>query len=135
MFGKIIDNKLVFAEKVIKTETGKIDRPTNEQLRANGWKEVEYSEKPTYNKEEEKLVEIYLETDNANEESRIVVSYNKVPLTNEEHDAVIQQEIIEEEMKITARRQREFDLKYEGAREFVESIENNIKALRLKLRS
>ena len=41
---------------------------------------------------------------------------------------------MEEENKITPRRQREIDLKKEGALEFAETVENNIIALRRKFR-
>ena len=47
---------------------------------------------------------------------------------------VIQNKIIEEENRITPRRQREIDLKKKGALEFAQEIENNIIELRKKFR-
>lgn len=128
MRGKIIDGKLVIAGYKIQIKNGWITSPTIEQLIENGYKEVVYNEKPEYNIEEEKLVETYVETD------VITVNYEKIALTDEEHNQVIQYKIIEEENKITQRRQREIDLKKEGALEFAETIENNIIALRKKFR-
>lgn len=133
MFGKIIDNKLVFAGKIIKTETGTISNPTEVQLIANSWKEVVYNEKPTYDIEEEKLVEVYEDSEN------IIVSYEKVALTNKEHNAVIKQEIEEEENKIEPRQYREGikDLKDGKTSSYafdkIEEINSNIEVLRAKL--
>ena len=101
------------------------------QQNINGYKEIEYTEKPEYDDEEEKLVETYRVDI---EETTILVCYEKVALTTEEHNQVIQYKIIEEENKITPRRQREIDLKKEGALEFAETVENNIIALRRKFR-
>lgn len=131
MYGKIINNKLYVIDKQIKTATGWITNPTEEQLKANGYKEVVYDDisQYEYNDEEEKLVEVYGET-----ETRIDVAYDIVALTDEEHNEVILTKIIEEENKITPRRQREVDLKKEGALEFVQKVEDNIAALRAKLR-
>ena len=128
MFGKIVEEKLVITGSVIMTDKGFISNPTTEQLIELGYKEIEYAEKPEYDKEEEKLKEVY--TDGA----KITVSYEKVALTDEEHNAVIYQEIVEEENKITKRRQREIDLDKEGARDFEQEVENNIIALRAKIR-
>ena len=131
MYGKIINNKLYVIDKQIKTATGWITNPTDQQLRSEGYKEVVYDDisQYEYNDEEEKLVEVYGET-----ETRIDVAYDIVALTDEEHNEVILTKIIEEENKITPRRQREVDLKKEGALEFVQNIEDNIAALRAKLR-
>ena len=131
MFGKIIDGKLVIAGKKIKIDNGWITNPTEEDLKKNGYKEIEYTEKPTFEEEEEKIVETYRVDI---EETTILVCYEKIALTDEEHNQVIQYKIIEEENKITPRRQREIDLKKEGALEFAETIENNIIALRRKFR-
>ena len=128
MYGKIIDGNLQIAGSVITTDKGFISNPTTEQLVELGYKEIEYAEKPEYDKEEEKLKEVY--TDGA----KLTVSYEKVALTDEEHNAIIKQEIIEEENKITPRRQREIDLNKEGALEFAQQIDNNIIALRAKIR-
>ena len=131
MYGKIINNKLYVIDKQIKTATGWITNPTDQQLRSEGYKEVVYDDisQYEYNDEEEKLVEVYGET-----ETRIDVAYEIVKLTDEEHNEVILTKIIEEENKITPRRQREVDLKKEGALEFVQKVEDNIAALRAKLR-
>lgn len=130
MYGKIIDGRLQIAGKRIKNGMGgEITNPTIEDLIANGYKGLCYNPKPDYDKEEEKLIETYTE-----EEVRIVISYEKVALTDEEHNEIIKQEIEEEENKITKRRQREIDLDKEGARDFEQEVENNIVALRAKLR-
>ena len=79
MFGKIIDGKLVVAEKKIKIENGWITNPTVEDLKANGYKEISITEKQSYDDTTEKLVESYNETSKG-----IEVSYSKVKLTEEE---------------------------------------------------
>ena len=91
MFGKIENGRLVLAGQKIQIENGWITNPTEEQLRANGYKRLEYGAKPDYDKEEEKLVETYQDTGN-----EIYVGYEKVALTDYEHNEVIQQEIVEE---------------------------------------
>ena len=128
MFGKIIDGRLQIAGSVITTEKGFISNPTTEQLIELGYKEIEYTERPSFDKEEEKLKEVYTDGD------KITVGYEIVALTDEEHNEIIKQEIIEEEKKITKRRQREIDLDKEGARDFEQEVENNIIALRAKFR-
>lgn len=127
-YGKIVNNKLIIAGNRIQIENGWITNPTEQDLLANGYKQIVYSEKPEYNIEEEKLVEIYTQTD------IITVNYEKVVLTDEEHNNIIKQEIFEEESKITPRRQREFDLQIEGAADFIQQVNDNIIALRVKLR-
>lgn len=129
MFGKLINGQLVFAGERVPIINGWITKPTEQELRLNGYKEVQYSERPEYDDEEEKLVEEYNEN-----ETQIIIVYMKYPLTNGEHNQVIQDKIIQEENKITPRRQREIDLKLEGALEFAQTIENNIIALRRKFR-
>lgn len=128
MFGKIIDGKLVVAGKKIKIENGWITNPTVEDLKANGYKEIEYTEKPTYDKEEEKLVEVYADGD------KITVSYNKITLTDEEHNAIIQSEIYDEEYKITQRNIRNAIKGDEFALNKITEVENNIAELRAKIR-
>lgn len=81
MFGKIVNGRLVLAGQKIKIENGWITNPTEEQLIANGYKEVEYTEKPEYDRENEKLVETYRE-DIAG--TTILVCYEIVALTDEE---------------------------------------------------
>lgn len=129
MFGKIVNNNLIIVGYKIQIENGWITKPTEEQLRKLGYKTVEYTERPEYDKEEEKLVETYTDGET------ITVSYEVVALTDEEHNEVIKKEIEEEEKKITDRRQREFDLQKEGAEEFIRQIDDNIVALRAKLRA
>ena len=129
MFGKIVEGNLVIAGERIPIPNGWITKPSEEDLRANGYKEIVSTERPEYDDEEEKIVEEYNET-----ETQIIVIYTKYSLTVEEHNQVIQYKIIEEENKMTPRRQRELDLKLEGALEFAQTIENNIITLRRKFR-
>ena len=128
MYGKIIDGRLQIAGSIITTDKGFISNPTTEQLIELGYKEIEYAEKPEYNKEEEKLKEVY--TDGA----KITVSYEKVALTDEEHNAIIQQEIVAEEQKITARNIRNAIKGDSFALGKIDEVENNIAQLRAKLR-
>ena len=128
MYGKIIDGRLQIAGSVITTDKGFISNPKTEQLIELGYKEIEYSEKPEYDKEEEKLKEVY--TDGA----KITVSYEKVALTDEEHNAVIQDEIVAEEQKITARNIRNAIKDDSFALGKIDEVENNIAQLRAKLR-
>lgn len=129
MYGKIIDGKIIIAGEKIQIPNGWATKPTEEELKKYGYKNLCYNPKPEYDNEEEKLVEKYTE-----EEARIVISYEVVALTDKEHNAIIQAEIVAEENKITPRRQREIDLKQEGALEFAETVENNIVELRKKFR-
>ena len=109
MFGKIENGRLKIAGSKIEIENGWITNPTEEKLKELGYKEIEYTEKPQYDKEEEKLQEVYTDGD------KITVGYEKVELSAEEHNAVIQQEIVAEENKIT-------------------EVEGNIAELRAKIR-
>lgn len=127
MYGKIIDENLVIAGNEIKTDKGTVTNPNEELLKSLGYKEIVYTEKPEFDKENEKLSEVYTDGEN------ITVSYEKVGLSPAEHNAVIKAEIVEEEKKITPRRQREIDLNKKGALEFAQQIEDNITALRAKL--
>lgn len=129
MYGKLINNRLIIAGERIQVLNGWITKPSEEELRINGYKEIEYMDRPEYNEEEEKLVESFNELND-----KIIVFYEKVILTIEEHNMVIQNKIIEEENRITPRRQREIDLNKEGALEFAQEIENNIIELRKKFR-
>lgn len=129
MHGKLINNKLIIAGERIQVLNGWITKPSEEELRINGYKEIEYMDRPEYDEEEEKLVESFNELND-----KIIVFYEKVILTIEEHNMIIQNKIIEEENRITPRRQREIDLKKEGALEFAQEIENNIIELRKKFR-
>lgn len=91
MYGKIIDGKLVVAGKKIKIENGWITNPTEEDLKKNGYKEISTTEKQSYDNESEKLVEKY--TDNG---KGIEITYEKVKLTDEEVNNVIQSKIWQE---------------------------------------
>lgn len=134
MLGKIIDGRLQIAGRIIKEGNTTITNPTEEKLKELGYKEIEYTEKPTFNKEEEKLQEIYTDGET------ITVSYEVVELSAEEHNAVIQAEIVAEENKITPRNYREAikDLKAKKETSYaldkIDVVENNIVELRAKLR-
>lgn len=127
-YGKLIDGKLVIAGRVIIEGKTKITNPTEKQLKEYGYKEIEYTEKPTYDKENEKLSEVYTDGET------ITVSYEKVTLTDEEHNAVIQSEIVEEENKITARNIRNAIKGDSFALNKITEVENNIAQLRAKIR-
>lgn len=129
MFGKIENGRLVIAGQKIQIENGWITNPTEEQLIANGYKRLEYGAKPDYDKEEEKLVETYQDMGN-----EIYVSYEKVALTDYEHNAVIQQEIEAEENKITARNIRNAIMGDNFAKNRITEVEGNIAELRTKIR-
>ena len=128
MFGKIIDGKLVIAGNKIEITNGWITNPTEEQLKENGYKEVVYNDKPTYDIENEKLQEKYTD------KKKITVNYDIVALTTEEHNEVIQTEIIDEENKITSRNIRNAIKGDEFALNKIDEVENNIAILRAKLK-
>jgi hypothetical protein len=133
MFGKLIDGQLVIAGNEIKTDKGTVTNPNEELLKSLGYKEIVYTEKPEFDKENEKLSETYTDGE------QITVSYEKVSLSPSEHNAVIKAEIVEEEKKITDRNYREAikDLKAKKetsyALEKIDEIEANIATLRSKL--
>lgn len=129
MFGKIINGRLVVAGQIVKDGNTTITNPTEEKLRELGYKIVEYTAKPTFNDEEEKLQEIYTDGE------KIVVSYEKVNLTTEEHNAVIQSKIVAEENKITPRNIRNAIKGDTFALDKITEIESNIYQLRQKLRT
>ena len=128
MLGKLIDGRLVVAGRIVKEGNTTITNPTNEKLVELGYKEIEYTEKPTFNREEEKLQEVYTDGET------IQVSYEVVALTDEEHNAIIQQEIVAEENKITARNVRNAIMGDKFAKNKITEVENNIVELRAKLR-
>lgn len=128
MLGKLVDGVLFFAGYKVKTENGWITNPTEEQLKELGYKEVIYSEKPEYDKENERIIETYTDEEN------ITVVYEKVALTDEEHNNIIKIEIEEEENKITSRNIRMAIKGDEFALNKITEIENNIAMLRAKLR-
>ena len=128
MLGKLIDGRLQIAGRIIKEGNTTITNPTEEKLKELGYKEIEYTEKPNFNKEEEKLQEVYIDGD------KITVSYEVVALTDEEHNAIIQQEILAEENKITARNVRNAIMGDKFAKNRITEVEDNIAELRAKIR-
>ena len=128
MLGKLIDGRLVVAGRIIKEGNTTITNPTEEKLKELGYKTIEYTEKPTFNKEEEKLKEVYTDGD------KITVSYEVVALTKEEKIAVLQSEIVAEENKMTARNIRGALLDINFDKNKIVEVENNIADLRAKIR-
>lgn len=128
MLGKLIDGNLHIAGRIVKEGNTTITNPTNEKLVELGYKEIQYTEKPTFNKEEEKLQEVYTDGD------KIIVSYEVVALTDEEHNAIIQAEIVAEENKITPRNIRNAIKGDNFALNKITEVEGNIVELRAKLR-
>lgn len=120
-YGKIVDGKLVVAGKKIQIENGWITNPTETDLKANGYKEVSTTEKQSYDNESEKLVEKYTDT-----EKGIEVSYEKVKLTDEEVNNVIQNKIWQELGTIT---QIEMLKAIVGDKEAVSKIESVLKTI------
>lgn len=125
MFGKIKDNKLVIAGKVIKTETGTISNPTNEQLIEKGYKEIVYVE--TKAQDGYKLEPVY--TDGKN----ITVNYKQVELTETEKRAKIFESIEMLERQQTSRYIRNAINGDEFAINKLKEIEQEIQLLRTKL--
>ena len=128
MLGKLVNNQLVVAGRIIKEGNTMITNPTEEKLKELGYKTIEYTEKPTFNKEEEKLKEVYTDGET------IQVSYEVVALTDEEHNAIIQQEIVAEESKVTARNVRNAIMGDNFAKNKITEVEGNIAELRAKIR-
>ena len=128
MLGKIVNNQLVVAGRIVKEGNTTITNPTNEKLVELGYKEIEYTEKPNYDKEEEKLQEVYTDGET------IQVSYEVVELSAEEHNAIIQQEIVAEENKITPRNIRNAIKGDNFALNKITEVEGNIAELRAKIR-
>ena len=128
MLGKIIDGRLVVAGRIVKEGNTTITNPTEEKLKELDYKEIQYTEKPNFNKEEEKLQEIYTDGD------KITVSYEVVELSAEEHNAIIQAEIVAEENKITPRNIRNAIKGDNFALNKITEVENNIVELRAKIR-
>ena len=129
MLGKIIDGRLQIAGRIVKEGNTTITNPTEEQLKELGYKTVEYTEKPEYDKEEEKLVETYDE-----KKTKITVSYEIAELSDYEHNEVIQAEIVAEENKITARNIRNAIKGDNFALNKITEVEGNIAELRAKIR-
>jgi hypothetical protein len=106
MFGKLIDGNLVVAGNTIKDGDKIITNPSDNLLIYLGYKEIVYCDKPNYDKENEKLIEVYAYGDEPYTD-KLYVSYEKVKLSPAEHNAIIKQEIVEEEKKTTDRNYRE----------------------------
>ena len=119
MFGKIIDGKLVVAGKKIKIENGWITNPTEEDLKANGYKEIVSTEKSKIDDTTEKLVETY--NDNGKE---IEITYSKVKLSEEEKGNVLQMKTYEELNKVS---QLEILKAIIGNKEAISKIEEVLK--------
>lgn len=129
-YGKIIDGKLIFAGSVIMTDKGFISNPTTEQLIELGYKEIEYTEKTEYDKEEEKLKEVYTDGD------KITVSYEKVALTDiEKLEFKKQQVIMLEQQYNMCRYQRELILaENSGASQYTKDKAQEIESIAKELR-
>ena len=130
-YGKIIDGKLQYAGNIINTDKGFISNPTNEQLIANGYKEIEYTEKPTYDKDNEKLVETYTEQD------KIIIGYEKITLTEEEKRENLINKVIDLEQKYNmCRWEREIILTdNSGASDYTKTKAQEIEDLSAGLRN
>lgn len=96
MFGKIVNEKLVIATNKIITDKGIQTNPKEKDYIDNGYKPIQYSNKPKYDYKEEKLLETYKETDN-----QILVEYIIEKLTDEEHNEIINNEIRQKEELIS----------------------------------
>ena len=129
MFGKIENGRLQIAGRIVKEGNTTITNPTEEKLRELGYKEIEYTEKPTFDKEEMKLYETYTEY-----QDKIIVAYATIELSAEEHNAIIQAEIVTEENKITPRNIRNAIKGDNFALNKITEVENNIVELRAKIR-
>lgn len=132
-YGKIVEEKLVIAGRVIIEDKTKITNPTEKQLKEYGYKEVEYTEKPTYDKDNEKLVETYREDI---EQTTILVCYDIVALTEEEKKENLKNKVSDLEYEYNmCRWQREIILaENSGASDYTKTkakeIENLAKGLR-----
>ncbi|MBO7713896.1 MAG: hypothetical protein J6S85_10030 [Methanobrevibacter sp.] len=129
MLGKIVNNQLVVAGRIIKEGNTTITNPTEEKLKELGYKTIEYTEKPQYDKEEMKSYETYTEY-----QDKIIVAYATIELSAEEHNAIIQAEIVAEENKITPRNIRNAIKGDNFALNKITEVEGNIAELRAKIR-
>lgn len=98
MYGKIVDGKLEIAQNQINTNIGVITRPIEQNLIDNGYKPIQYNDKPKYDYKEESLYEVYEETTD-----KIIVSYETRILTDEEHNEIINSKIQNEYNKVTTK--------------------------------
>ena len=120
-YGKIVNNKLQIAGNKIQIENGWITKPTVEDLKANGYKEISTTEKQSYDDTTEKLVESYNETSKG-----IEVSYSKVKLTEEETKNVLQYKIYDELNKVS---KLEILKAITGDKEALSKIESVLKSI------
>lgn len=129
MYGKIVDGRLEIVGNTIKIENGWVTNPSETLLRSLGYKEVVYTDKPEFDKENEALAEKYTE-----EENKIIVSYDIELLSAYAHNQIIKQEILEEEKKITTRNILDFVVDNDQeARNRIQIHRNKIIELRAKL--
>lgn len=131
-YGKIIDGRLQIAGSVITNKDGGITtNPKTEQLIELGYKEIEYSEKPNYDINNQKLNEVYNE-----QENKIIINYEIVGLTDIEKLEIKKQQVIMLEQQYNmCRYQRELILaQNSGASQYTkdkaQEIENIAKDLR-----
>lgn len=131
MFGKIENGRLVVAGRIIKEGNTTITNPTDDMLWGLGYNEVVYTDKPKYDEENEKLIETYTEN---KKETKIIVSYEIVSLTDEEHNEIIEQKIQQELSKVTI---EDLINLYDGKKDAtskINGIKNSISELREKKR-
>ena len=120
IYGKIENNKLIIVgNKIQSLNGGTITNPRESDYIENGYMEIRYAEKPEYDYYEEKLEELVSQGDNF-----IGVWYNIVPLTDEEYNSRIKEEIAEEES----------NLQNQETDEQREETQNKIRLLKAKLR-
>lgn len=129
MFGKIENDELVLAGSVIKGKNYLIVNPTDAQYLEKGYKYIVYSDKPEYDELEERLEEVYTEEGN-----NIIVNYNKVLLTDQEHNNMIKVKMIEYEQEQTPRLLREAALQESYALGRLQQINTIIAKLRKDFR-
>lgn len=125
MYGKIIDGKLVIADKIIKGENWSINNPSVEQLIEKGYKEIVYVE--TKVQDGYKLVPVY--TDG----KTITVNYKQVELTEAEKRAKILAKIEYLERQQTPRIIRNAINGDKFAIGKIKEIEQEIELLRVEL--
>ena len=125
MYGKIIDGKLVIADKIIKGENWSINNPSVEQLLEKGYKEIVYVE--TKAQDGYKLVPVY--TDG----KTITVNYKQVELTEAEKRAKILAKIEYLERQQTPRIIRNAINGDKFAIGKIKEIEQEIELLRVEL--
>ena len=131
MYGKLVDGKLILTpNSLTNNKGGTITNPKEKDYLDNGWKQIIYTDKPTYDIDTQKLQEQYTET------NVITVSYNIISLTEEEKREILQNKVFELEHQYNmCRYQRELILaENSGASDYAkdkaQEIENLAKELR-----